>query len=114
MPPSGLPLFVPRVWAAFTTPTRKPAHTLLLKQATESHTPLLGKLVGFLCATVSPHAEKPWEQCREQGAPRIPVRSFPAGSALGTSREEILPQIFAANYKVLEKADFSSTEKFLF
>jgi len=53
----------------------------------------------------------PQELHKSQRAHALPVhRRF----ALGTSWEEILPQIFSANYKVLEKADFSSTEKLLF
>lgn len=72
----------------------------------------------FVCPTVSSHGEGPSEKCWEKvlkssadHAGALPVhRHF----ALGTSREENLPQIFSANYKVLEKAGFGSTEKLLF
>lgn len=49
--------------------------------------------------------------CRSRHAPS-PV--FQESFAPGMSWEEILPQIFSANYAGLEKADFSSTEKFCF
>lgn len=58
---------------------------------------MLGKAAQELCKSGRTHA--------------LPVHRH---LALGMSWEENLPQIFSANYEVLEKADFGSTEKLLF